>query len=159
MLTALAYWLAATGLLAQRANATNNPYQAIVSRNVFGLAPIPPSVATNSTPLPQITLCGTTSIVGRPIALFRLEGIPAPGVTAQETSHILGVGEKELGVKVLEISKDGSSVTFDNHGDMQVLQLEAPAVPWKPPEIPAIFSGYIPEHFGSDRMAIRRMRP
>lgn len=153
--------MTAGGCWARAGAEADSPYGTIVKRNMFGLAPLPPAEepkkAADQTSLPQITLCGTTSILGRRQALFRVAGLPQPGVTARETSHILGAGEKEGEVKVMEISDDFNSVTFDNHGTIQVLQLKAAAAPWQPPETAAVFSGPIPEHFGSDQMILKRM--
>ena len=120
LMAALLVTNAPSDLRGQTSLPSVNPYTFVASRNVFGLIQ-ESSVETKASRLsagapPQITLVGITTILGRPQVLFNVAGIPAPGITVSETSHNFGVGEAESNVKVIEISADGNSVTFDNNG-------------------------------------------
>jgi hypothetical protein len=101
------------------ADVSSNPYDAIVSRNPFGLKPPPPpppppDESANKPPPPplaDVTLTGIiTTILGNNRAL--IEVIPAPGKPALKP--ILGEGERIENVEVIAINADKNEVTIRN---------------------------------------------
>ena len=104
----------------------NNPYSSIVSRNVFGLNPIPPPVPQDQQdgpPPPKITLTGITTIFGPAEALFNVAGVVRNGQPPHDESYIFGEGEEEDDVQVVSIDTKGNVVKFNNHGTEQVIAL------------------------------------
>ena len=111
-----------------------NPYQRIVQRNVFGLEP-----ANRTEPNPParvellpITLTGVTTILGKKQALMTVQAHPF-------RSYILGEGESDGDIEVLQIDIEAGAVqlshrgvsitlTFAKHGPR--LPDSAPLVPW-----------------------------
>jgi len=112
------------GLSAAEAVSPNNPYAPIVVRNVFGLNPpqlVDPN--QNSEPPPKITPNGTTDIFGNREVLFKVS-IPAkPGIPAKDVDYILGEGQRQDDIEVTSIDEKSGVVTFNNHGDVQVIPL------------------------------------
>ncbi len=113
----------ATGAPAQNLAFSGNPYLPIVTRNVFGLNPVPTNVPTaDDATLPKITLTGITDILGQMQALFKVA--PKPGAKdAKEQSYILSEGQQEDDIEVVRIDEKESLVTFNNHGTVQELPL------------------------------------
>lgn len=120
----------------------NNPFSAIVERNVFALKdpPPPPSVEVKTnTPPPNIKLTGITTIFGtsNKRALFMVQEVGIPGKpAAKEESYILTEGQRQGAIEVLEIDEKKNSVKIKNDGNEAVLTLDekvklpsAPAVP------------------------------
>ena len=85
--------------------AADHPYQAIAARNVFGLKdpPPPPNPEDNKPPPPKILLQGIATVVGTKQVLFEVETPPKPPQTGGRTSMLLGVGEAQDEIEVLEI--------------------------------------------------------
>jgi len=103
-----------------------NPYGSIVTRNVFGLNPPPPPTPPDQgTPPPKITLTGITTIFGPPEALFKVAGVPRPGVPPKDESYILTEGESQDDVQVQHIDVEKGIVTFINHEVVQDIPLAA----------------------------------
>ena len=104
----------------------NTPYASIVTRNVFGLNPIPvqdPNAQIdNGPPPPKITLTGITTIFGPAEALYKVSGVIKDG-KAQDESYILQEGEKQDDIEVSFIDTQKDIVTFNNHGQSQVIPL------------------------------------
>lgn len=127
----------------------NNPYDSIVSRNVFDLKPIPPPDALAQQPPgpppPKITLTGITTIFGPPEALFTVAGVIRQGRPPHDESYIFTEGEAQDDVEVTSINTKMNTVTFNNHGVVQVIPLvegtasdsgspdAAPAAPFRSP--------------------------
>ena len=105
---------------------TENPYAIIVSRNAFGLIPIPtnpPVDVVPETPPPKITPNGIMDIFGKLQALFKV-AVPAKGsVPAHDESYVLSEGEQQDEIEVTKINKKEGVVTFSNHGKVQELPL------------------------------------
>ena len=105
---------------------SGNPYDSIVTRNVFGLNPIPPAVETpppSGPPPPKITLTGITTIFGPPEALFKVAGVVRNGGRPQDESYIFTEGEAEDDVEVAKIDTKKNIVSFVNHGVTQDIAL------------------------------------
>jgi len=118
------------GLSAAEAVSPNNPYAPIVVRNVFGLNPPQPvDPNQNSEPPPKITPNGIMTIFGNRQVLFKVS-IPAkPGIPAKDDDYILGEGQRQDDIEVTGIDEKSGVVTFNNHGDVQVIPLAvAPAL-------------------------------
>ena len=102
-----------------------NPYGSIVTRNVFGLNPIPPYVPPppqQGPPPPKITLTGITTIFGPAQALFKVAGVVRNN-KAQDESYIFTEGQEEDEVTVTKIDVKKQIVTFMNHGVEQTIPL------------------------------------
>lgn len=98
-----------------------NPYEPIVTRNIFGLLPMvaPTNAPLETEPLVKISLTGVMSIFGRYQALFTTT---APGQPAKNY-HVLEEQQSEEGIKVVRINTDAGVVTFNNHGVTQEIAL------------------------------------
>src|SRR4051794_13566611 len=97
-----------------------NPYQGIVDRNIFGLRPPPPPPSNEPVrpPAPAVSLTGITTILGKKLAFMNVQ-IPAkPGEPAKPgpQSFMLGVGEREGEIEVLDIDEKGGSVKLNDYG-------------------------------------------
>jgi hypothetical protein len=107
-----------------------SPYQGIVDRNVFGLKPPPPppDPEANKPPPPNITLTGILagSVFGGKKAIMKTPPTPAkPGEAAPtERSFILGIGQREGDIEVLDIDEKGGSVKVNNSGNVVTLTFE-----------------------------------
>jgi len=108
------------------APAADNPYQAIIARNVFGLKdpPPPPNPEDNKPPPPKILLQGIATVVGKKQVLFEVETPPKPPHVGGKSSMILGVGESQDEIEVLEIAEATGTVKFRNHGVDETKTLE-----------------------------------
>ena len=111
------------GLRADDVALPDNPYAAIVIRNIFGLNPPPPPVDPNAAPPApdiKITPNGIMSITGEPtLALFKTTGGGKPG----DQSYMLGEGQAEDDIEVVKIDEKARSITFNNHGVVQEIPL------------------------------------
>jgi len=100
------------------AGATVNPYQAIAARNVFALRPPPPPPepeAVKPAP-PPITLTGIITLGGKRALLTTPPAPGKPGAEARAQSLVLGEGQREGDIEVLEINEHAGTVTL-NSGD------------------------------------------
>src|SRR6267378_5139971 len=99
---------------------TANPYQGIVDRNVFGLRPPPPPPSNEPVrpPPPAVALTGITTILGRKLAFMNVQVPPKPGEQAKggPQSFMLGVGEREGEIEVLDIDEKGGIVKVNDYG-------------------------------------------
>ena len=133
--------LAAAGQ-AQDAAVADKPYASIVSRNMFGLVPIPvvdpATTAPPEEPPPKITPNGTMTIFGKLEALFKVANKGKPGQPAKEDSYVLSEGERQDDITVIKINQADGIITFNNHGKIEDLALvpaantTAPAGPGGP---------------------------
>jgi len=109
---------------------TANPYATVVTRNIFGLVPIPtnpPVEVAPPEPPVKITPNGIMSIFGKVQVLFKTPGKAKPGQPAKEESYVLCVGERQDEIEVVAIDEKEGKVKFNNHGVMQELALVAAA--------------------------------
>jgi len=113
-------------MVARAELAADNPYAAIVSRNVFGLVPIPTNPPVDPTPVeppPKITPNGIMTIFGKLQALFNVAQPAKAGQPAHDESYVLTEGEQQDDIEVTKIDEKGGVVTFNNHGVIQELPL------------------------------------
>jgi hypothetical protein len=111
------------------AAASTSPYASIISRNMFGLLPIPVHNPADDLPPPdpppKITPNGIMTIFGRLQALFKVADKGKPGQPAKDSSYVLAEGERQDGIEVVKINKPDAIITFNNHGTVQELPLVA----------------------------------
>jgi hypothetical protein len=103
------------------------PYQEIVVRNVFGLNPpkAQPGPEANKPPPPIIFLQGITTIGATAKALFKVQMPPKPGEPPKgEQSFILGEGQRDGEIEVLEIDAKAGTVKVDDFGTITNLNFE-----------------------------------
>jgi hypothetical protein len=103
-----------------------NPYQPIVTRNIFGLVPIPvhnPADDVPVNPPPKITPNGIMTLFGKLQVLFKVAGTAAPGAPPKEDSYVMGEGERQDDIEVQKIDEKSATITFNNHGTVQELAL------------------------------------
>jgi hypothetical protein len=120
--------LLAAAARAQDATAPDKPYASIVTRNMFGLVPIP-VVDPNANqppadPPPKITPNGIMTIFGKLQALFKVANKTKPG--QPDDSYVLCEGERQDDIEVVKINQPDGLITFNNHGIIQELPLVAP---------------------------------
>ena len=140
--------LAFSGSLAVLAAEIGNPYQAIVTRNMFGLVPIPTGPPPNATPdvaLPKITPNGIMTLFGKLQVLFK---VSKPGQAAgKEDSYVMSEGDRQDDIEVEKIDEPSATITFNNHGTIQELALvpgkatgggAVPALPGMPGHPPGL---------------------
>jgi hypothetical protein len=109
--------LAATSLVA-----AENPYGAIVERNVFNLHPPPPPVnpadLIKKTPPMKITLTGITTILGKKVT-FLTTPPTKPG--GPPDSVMLAEGQAQNDIEVKSIDEKAGVVQVINHGEAETL--------------------------------------
>jgi hypothetical protein len=106
--------------------ATDNPYQPIVERNIFNLQPIPtnnPAEQKPPEPPSKILPNGIMTIFGKVQVLFKVQIPPKAGQPAKEQSYVMGEGERQDEIEVRKIDEKNATITFDNHGIVQTLEL------------------------------------
>ena len=106
-----------------------NPYTPIVERNVFNLVPIPtsppPVDPASLVPPPKITPNGIMTLVGKLQVLFKVAGVAKPGQPPKEESYVMSEGDRQNEIEVQKIDEPSATITFINHGVVQVLALVA----------------------------------
>ena len=114
---------------AEDAAPAQNPYTALVNRNIFGLVPVPPPVpppAPPEEPPPKITVNGLMRLFGTTYqVLFKTPGKVKPGQPPKEESYVMGEGERNDDIEVKKIDPDAGMITFVNHGVVQECPLVA----------------------------------
>ena len=118
-------WLSSQPLRAS-ADVGDNPYQPIVTRNVFSLVPIPtnPPVDPSSLiPPPKITPNGIMTLFGNLQVLFKVAGVARPGFPPKDESYVMSVGDRQDDIEVEKIDEKAALITFNNHGVIQELGL------------------------------------
>jgi len=109
-----------------RAEMADNPYQPIVTRNVFALVPIPTNVPVDPSsliPPPKITPNGIMTLFGNVQVLFKVAGVARPGMPPKDESYVMSVGDREDDIEVEKIDEKTATITFNNHGSIQELGL------------------------------------
>jgi hypothetical protein len=124
----------------------DNPYQAIIGRNVFSLKPPPPPSRPEDLikkePPPKIKLQGVNNILGRPQVLCKvlMPAKPPERPQPKEESFVMSEGERQGEIEVLEINMQMESVKFKNHDQVQLLNMkddaDKPVVSAPPPGSP-----------------------
>jgi hypothetical protein len=101
-------------------DSANNPYQGIVDRNVFGLRPPPPPPINETVrpPPPAVSLTGITTILGKKLAFMSVQIPTKPGEQAKPgpQSFMLGIGEREGEIEVIDIDEKGGTVKVNDYG-------------------------------------------
>jgi len=122
----IAVLLAGATLRAQ--DVSERPYATIVSRNMFGLVPIPPSPPAEPPvevdPPPKIAINGIMSIFGNLQVLFKVTPKAKPGQPVVDEAYTMSEGERQDEIEVTKIDQSAGTVTFNNHGIEQTLTLE-----------------------------------
>jgi hypothetical protein len=97
---------------------TENPYQGIVDRNVFGLRPPPPPPSNEppKPPIPAINLQGITTILGKKMAFMTIQLPPKGGEPAKPTSFMLSEGERDGDIEVVSIDEVAGTVKVNDFG-------------------------------------------
>jgi hypothetical protein len=131
-----------------QANNTENPYQGIVDRNVFGLRPPPPPPSNEppKPPIPAINLTGITTILGKKMAFMTIQLPPKPGEQGKPngpTSFMLSEGERDGEIEVVSIDENAGMVKVNDFGTItnvtfgKLPSTPAPAVAGGPGGIPS----------------------
>src|SRR5271168_4601025 len=105
----------------------DNPYGAIVSRNIFDLHdPPPPAVKEDKAkePPPNIKLTGITTIFGAKQAFFILNEPGAAGKQATTRTSILREGQREGVLQVVEIDTKARSARIMIEGNESLIHIE-----------------------------------
>jgi hypothetical protein len=126
-------------LLCDRAPAGVTPYEAIVSRNAFGLKPPPNPADLIKTPEPvvaDIKLQGITTILGRKQVLLKVKQPAAPGQPASDESLMLAEGQRDGDVDVIEINVLQGTVLLKNGGSLLSLNMKENADKPTPGAVP-----------------------
>lgn len=145
-----------------------NPYEPIVTRNIFDLHPPLANVNTPPQEPPcKITLDGIMTIFGSTQALFYVDVPPRPPMPASQKSYILSEGQQQDDIEVTHIDIKNNVVTFNNHGAVQEIPLVKAAPITTPMPVvmnpggspPAVaFRGFRPP-FGGGNVARFNNRP
>jgi hypothetical protein len=107
--------------------AGDRPYAPIITRNVFGLVPIPTNAPVDPatlTPPPKITPNGIMTLFGKVQVLFKVAGVAHPGQPPKDESYVMSAGDRQDEVEVVKIDEPTGTITFNNHGVVQELALE-----------------------------------
>jgi hypothetical protein len=117
--------LGASAIVLTSFGVTENPYNAIVERNVFNLHPPPPPVnpadLIKKTPPPKITLTGITTILGQKKTFLTY---PPTKPNTPPNSVMLAEGQAQDEIEVKSIDEKAGVVQIVNHGEPQTLDFE-----------------------------------
>jgi hypothetical protein len=122
-------------ICANAAWAQTNPFEAILTRNVFGLVPIPPAAKPPDPPLPKITLTGITTVTGVARALLKMAPLPGAAGAGGDRFFNLKLGERDGDLEVLEINEKSGTVVVAYTGRTLTLGFEAEKTNSPPPPI------------------------
>ena len=114
------------GLPADGAAISDNPYSAIVARNIFGLESVPTNTAAEvppDNPPPKITPNGLMSLFGQSQVLFKVAAPAGAGQPPGDESYVMSVGDRKDDIEVVRIDEKAGIITFNNHGSIQELPL------------------------------------
>jgi len=101
---------------ANAAWAQTNPFETILTRNVFGLVPVPPPPGQPPPPLPKITLTGITTVTGVARALLKMAPVAGTPASSGERFFNLKAGEREGDLEVVQINEKPGSVVVNYSG-------------------------------------------
>lgn len=103
----------------------DNPYQAIVDRNVFGLRPPPPPPTNEPVKPPpsKLTLTGITTLLGRKLAFMETPpSAPKPGESPKGKNYFMMTeGQSEGDLEVLQIDERSGTVKVKYAGTVSTL--------------------------------------
>ncbi|HEY5912089.1 MAG TPA: hypothetical protein VJA21_15910, partial [Verrucomicrobiae bacterium] len=107
---------------------SNNPYEDIITRNVFALKPPPPPPSPEDTKPPpsKIILTGITTVPEK-LALMKTAATPGtkPGEKpTAERFYTLRIGERDGEIEVVGIDEKAGSVKVLNAGQEELLTFE-----------------------------------
>jgi len=128
-------------LLVGRAPAEVTPYEAIVSRNAFGLKPPPKPADSIKTPEPvsaDIKLQGITTILGRPQVLLSVKHPGQPGKPVSEESLVLNEGQRDGDVVAVKIDVAQGIVMLKNGNASLTLSMKEDAEKPTPGAMPVV---------------------
>lgn len=131
-------------VLSADAVSPDNSYRVIVDRNVFALQPLKQAeVQVQSEPLAKIIPTGVTTVLGRKLALFKVQPAAKSPQGAKEETFTLAEGERAGEIEVVRIDENAGVITFRNRGNLIALSLEKdgakpPSTPAPPPGNPAL---------------------
>src|ERR1051325_7412793 len=123
---------------------TENPYHAIVDRNVFDLKAPPPPITNPPTapPLPpaNVKLTGMSTILGKPFALFKVQEPNQPGKPPnKEEDYMLRAGERKGTLELMEINYAEKKVKISLDGAVSTIgfaKIDLPSGPGAPSGVP-----------------------
>jgi hypothetical protein len=120
---------------------SDDPYRAIVDRNVFDLRPMPTKNVDTAPPAPppNVKLVGLLMVTGQPQAVISILDQSAPN--KQPETYILAEEQRHASVEVKSINMDGKSARVDIGGNVVQLKLEEMKVPAGPAPGPATAGG------------------
>ena len=154
---------------AATASSEPEPYKAIPERNVFKLREAPPmQVPSNPPPaLPRITLTGITTILGRKIAVLRVQLLSQGGQPGKEESYMLTEGQRDGTIEVLQIDENKGDVKVRNSGTEVMLNIEkdspkvarGPTLATNTPGLPAVPVASIPPPTGGTNPSLHSTNP
>jgi hypothetical protein len=124
-------WILFAALAVSAATSFSAPYAEISQRNAFRLRPIepPPQTLPPAEPMPKVSPTGITTILGRKLATIRVDWPPRPGQLARTESLLLGEGERDGEVEMLEIDADARTMKVRISGREQLLDLNRQSPP------------------------------
>jgi hypothetical protein len=125
---------------AAASDGADNPYQAILARNIFALKdpPPPPDTTPPPPPLPQVELIGIADVFGVKKALVKIAEGAKPVDMNKDPTVVMAVGQREKDLEVLEIDERAASVKVRNRGTEAVLVFKKDklVLPTAPPVAP-----------------------
>lgn len=124
MIVSLLSVLALSVGIRSSAASNDDPYRAIMDRNVFDLRPMPvaPINTAPATPPPNVKLGGLMEITGHPQAVLVVTDPAAP--SKPPVSYVLAEGERKSTVEVKSINMDNKTARVQIAGNEVQLKLE-----------------------------------
>jgi len=115
-------------------SASSSRYDLIPRRNVFKLKepPQPEPVAPTNPPLAKVNLVGISSM-NRKLAFLKLAGASKPGNASVEQSLMLGEGQRDGDIEVLEINERAGLVRIKQGAETLDLSFEKDGLKSNPP--------------------------
>lgn len=119
-----------------------NPYEAITSRNAFGLKPPTPETKPEppAPPPSKIKLQGIATLFGRKQVLFKTQvpARPPEYPAARDLALVLSEGQRDGDIEVLEINQADGTVKFNNNGRVELLTMKDDADKPTPGAVPPV---------------------
>ncbi len=125
--------LALDAAAANSSASTNNPYQEIVERNVFGLHdPLPPLITHIEQPRPRIYLTGISTMLPEKTAILKVIYPPSLGHPPREESLLLSEGQRMEDIQVIKVDPVARKVTITEAGNQTELTFDQNGLPQHP---------------------------
>lgn len=113
---ALAIAALCTGANVATGQSSTEIYGQIPARNLFGLHdPVIPQVDPPPRVLPKVALTGIWTMGGK-LAVVKVQNSPKAGEQPGELSLILGEGQRESGIEILQINEKAGTIRVNNSG-------------------------------------------